>query len=120
MPKIEMSKKYQTISGKSVRIISVDVRSEDMPVVGLIDEGTYESVKTFTKNGKYIGFGTESGMDLIEVKPRIKQTFWFNIYKDPQHTCRHMSKKDADKWKSSERLACVKVEIDCEEGEGLP
>jgi len=62
---------------------------------------------------------------LVEVKPRIKKTLWMNIY-ETDNCFIWPRKSDADL--SAEvtkvdqgycRLACVKVEIYCEEGEGL-
>ena len=53
--------------------------------------------------------------DLIEVKPRIKRAVWLALY--PLDDVRIVS----DDCTAVEKgcLACVKVEIDCEEGEGL-
>ena len=55
--------------------------------------------------------------DLIEVRPRHKRTVWLNIFED----CAGVwdSKKDANKYAIRERLACIKVDLDFEEGEGL-
>ena len=55
--------------------------------------------------------------DLIEVKPRIKRTIWLSIYEDC--TLSSSSKEEADHYDGDDRLACIKVEIDVEEGEGL-
>ena len=59
-------------------------------------------------------------LKLIEVKPRIKRTVWLNVWPDSVEACK--SKETADRisfGSVSKRLACVMVEIDCEEGEGL-
>lgn len=55
-------------------------------------------------------------LNLIEVKPRIKREYWANIY--DIGISHHYTKEQAD-MHSNRRIACVKVEIDCEEGEGL-
>ncbi len=58
--------------------------------------------------------------DLVEVKPRIKRTYWVNVFNTPKGVgFLHVTKADADGYRNSPRLACVKIEIDCEEGEGL-
>lgn len=61
--------------------------------------------------------------DLIEVKPRIRRTVWLNVYDDKFVGLYH-NRENADEDikylpSSFNRLACVKVEIDVEEGEGL-
>ena len=66
--------------------------------------------------------------DLIEVKPRIKKTVWINVYEDC--TSIHSTKYFADVHyrscgladfhdRGGGRLACVKVELNVYEGEGL-
>ena len=53
-------------------------------------------------------------MDLVEVKPRVKKTMWLSLYPNGVvWFCTEDSKVGDD------CLARVKVEIDCEEGEGL-
>jgi len=61
--------------------------------------------------------GNHSG-DLIEVKPRIKQKVWVNVYPDHCLGAYH-EKKHADEMAAPHRIGCVQVEIDIEEGEGL-
>ena len=63
-------------------------------------------------------------LDLIEVKPRIKRTFWVNVYEKTGTI--HNTKERANYLSNvlpldepDGRIACVKVEIDYEEGEGL-
>ena len=78
------------------------------------------NVDVWKKNGKYFP-RHDSSMDLVEVKPRIKRTYWFNIYENSRHDTFAVGTRElADKWDHpNRRLACVKVEIDCEVGEGL-
>lgn len=50
--------KIVTRDGKEVRIVCFNVRHNNFPIVGLIDEGNYESAESFSKNGEYsIGDG---------------------------------------------------------------
>lgn len=56
--------------------------------------------------------------DPIEVKPRIKRTVWINVYEDGVHGLYGVNDAGALLCGKS-RIACVKIEIDCEEGEGL-
>lgn len=57
--------KIVTRDGKEVRIVCFNVRHNNYPIVGLIDEGNYESAESFSKNGEYsIGDG-ELDCDLL-------------------------------------------------------
>lgn len=57
--------KIVTRDGKEVRIVCFNVRHNNYPIVGLIDEGDYESAESFSKNGEYsIGDG-ELDCDLL-------------------------------------------------------
>jgi hypothetical protein len=52
------------------------------------------------------------------VKPRIKREVWVNVY--PHCIGDGMETKElADMKARLDRIACVKLIIDCEEGEGL-
>jgi hypothetical protein len=60
--------------------------------------------------------------DLIEVKPRIKREVWVNVYPETSHMYSYdvyHTKDAADRHGGKDRIACVRIEIDCEEGEGL-
>lgn len=45
--------KIVTRDGKEVRIVCFNVRHDYYPIIGLIDEGDYESAESFSKNGSY-------------------------------------------------------------------
>lgn len=119
---ISKDKQYKTRDGREVRIYATDGWGEQ-PVQGAIRDGDKWKLHTWHMDGMF-GYDCafESAADLIEVKPRIKRTFWINLY--PDRTCAdrlHITKEYADIAADPKvkRLACVKVEIDCEEGEGL-
>lgn len=61
--------------------------------------------------------------DLVEVKPRIKKTVWVNVYNLPtdlpNEIILHPTRDKADKCAGEDRIACLKLELDFEEGEGL-
>ncbi len=57
--------------------------------------------------------------NLIEVKPRIKREVWVNLYPHLLSDCVYNDKQTADARAGHARTACVKLLIDCEEGEGL-
>ncbi len=112
---IELGKQYKTRDGREVRIYAVD-GSGSLPVHGAIKNTYGWEPYQWIKDGRsYLKDGPE---DLIEVKPRIQREVWVNVY--PWGVSHAYESKDvADEGKGGDRIACVKVVIDCEEGEGL-
>jgi hypothetical protein len=116
---IDKTKTYRTRDGREVRIYAVD-GSIEYPVHGAVSvDGQWECL-VWRMDGRLGGYiGTET--DLIEVKPRIKREVWVNVY--PTHvSVTYEEKADADNAAYqlvNRRIACVKLTIDCEEGEGL-
>jgi len=107
---INKDKTYRTRDGREVRIYATD-GSHPFVIHGAYRVGTNWISCLWLRDGFHEFI---SNVDLIEVKPRIKRTVWINVYDHgvtvyetpiPQRInlprCR------------------VKVEIDCEEGEGL-
>ena len=115
---ISMDKEYRTRDGREVRVLCVDRKHAVYTVIGLItlNDGN-EFLETFTRDGRN-DTRVEHAADLIDVKPRIVRDIWINVYPDCTGFCRQ-SKEDADSAASNDRIACVKVTIDCEHGEGL-
>ena len=109
---IDLNKKYRTKDGCEVRIYAID-GTETTSVHGAIKGENGWFITTWRADG----ISSFPDYDLVEVKPRIKKTVWINVYEDG--TSIHSTKDFADMHNYSGRLACVKVEIDCEEGEGL-
>jgi hypothetical protein len=118
MIKIEMGREYRTQDGYEVRIYATDGG-------GLFS--VHGAVKKPT-GGWWIVSWTEFGevternpmgayYKLIEVKPRIKCDVWVNVYKS--FLSSHNSKTEADMYAAADRIACVKLTIDVEEGHGL-
>jgi len=119
-PLIDISKQYRTAKDDEVIIYSVNGGGK-YPVHGAIQHHDRWVMTCWTEFGGNINSGdNETLFDLVEVKPRIKRTVWFNVYPKPQGlTAGCSSKEQADAMQVGNRIACVKVEIDCEEGEGL-
>jgi hypothetical protein len=136
---IELGKQYRTRDGREVRIYAVDGGGR-FPVHGAVklNDGTWRQ-EEWTLTGSYNGesshghtiahhlaYNGESShghtiahrLDLIEVKPRIQREVWVNVY--PNGTSRSFEEKRfADEYAMDHRIACVKLVIDCEGGEGL-
>lgn len=118
---IDPNKQYRTRDGREVRIYATD-GGGPYPVHGaykMMGEwyGSY-----WTASGRFDQSSgcVDTGTDLIEVKPRIQREVWVNVY--PEWLSNDMawpSEKEADEGAAPDRIACVRLTIDCEEGEGL-
>lgn len=117
---ISKDKTYRTRDGREVRIYATDGYT-NFPVHGAVKQEEGWMPLQWRKEGFWDPTG--HGLDLIEVKPRIKRSFWVNLYNGSNRSGLFDAKADAnlaDKQTSlGVRIACVKVEIDCEKGEGL-
>ena len=111
---IDKSTQYRTRDGREVRIYATDGR-KDSEVHGAVKNECGWHHAVWDINGS--AFGTPTCADLIERKPRIKREVWFNVY--PGYVSAHTCKEDATACSLQNRIACVKLTIDCEEGEGL-
>jgi hypothetical protein len=120
---IELGKKYRTRDGCEVRIYAVDGGGR-FPVHGATkqNDGTWrqeEWTLTGSYNGEKDGHAIPHDLDLIEVKPRIQREVWVNVYPNGVDDELWFTKEVADQQALTGRIACVKLTIDCEEGEGL-
>lgn len=115
---IDINKTYRTRDGRAVRILATDLKGTNYPVLAVIaNQAGVESAYTFSQRGNYGPDVQKHENDLVEVKPCIKRTVWLNVY--PDCTLLVEVKENVDKYAYRDRIACVKVEIDVEEGEGL-
>ena len=116
---IDIKKQYRTRQGEEVRIYATD-GDEDMPVHGAILTKHGWKVNSWARDGKWCPNMTDK-VDLIEVKPRIKIDRWVNVYDDGHVSLPYETEQKAHSWSggSAKRIACVKLTIDVEEGEGL-
>ena len=115
---IDIKKKYRTRDGREVRIYATDGEHGEL-VHGAVKhkEHGWQSWIWFA-DGHFLD-GEKNPLDLIEVRPRHKRTVWINMYGTGivGETC--SSKQHADLAAACYRIACIKVELDFEEGEGL-
>lgn len=118
---ISKDKTYRTRDGREVRIYATDGGCGGA-IHGAVDVGS-------PSEPSWIGMQwTEIGMvmglmgnrhDLIEVKPRRKRTVWINVYSDTREVSAWPTRIHADKIAAVNRIACIEVDLDFEEGEGL-
>jgi hypothetical protein len=115
---ISKDKTYRTRDGREVRIYATD-GGGDYPVHGAaLGSDGWRQLMWLPSGKSYFENFDEKPTDLIEVKPRIQRTVWLNVY-DNEVISLFVVKEKADSMALEGRIACVKVEIDCEEGEGL-
>ena len=113
---IDPSKTYRTRQGQEVRIYAVD-GDEEMPIHGAILTKHGWKVNSWARDGKWCP-NMSDGVDLIEVKPRIKREVWVNVYPF-RNGVPSENKAYVDAHRGEDCIACVKLVIDCEEGHGL-
>jgi hypothetical protein len=113
---IDINKQYRTRDGREVRIYATD-GVMPRPVHGAVKssyDSTWHSFQ-WHEDGRLVHNVLAVDLsDLIEVRPRHKRTVWVNVYPDEVFTHHHQripNRKD--------RIACIKVDLDFEEGEGL-
>jgi len=115
---ISKDKTYRTRDGREVRIYATD-GAEAWPVHGAVKLGHQWFMREWTEHGMAaLQERCVTDLDLFEVKPRHKRTVWLNVYADKSGDY-SQARSIADCMAGPNRIACVKVEIDCEEGEGL-
>lgn len=113
---IELSKTYKTRDGREVRIYAVDGGGVH-PIHGAIKMDGGWSYSLWTASGSVHLDNYVSGSDLIEVKPRIRRKVWVNV--NPHGVHGFATREYADYHANDNRIACVEIEIDVEEGHGL-
>ncbi len=119
MTKVELGKQYKLRNGTEARVYAVDGIG-DYPVHGAVLNEHGWIIRTWREDGRcwMSGHSRDEPYDLIEVRPRIQREVWLNVYKGKLCTG-YPDKEESDRAASYDRIACVKVVIDCEEGEGL-
>jgi len=115
---ISKDKQYRTRNGREVRIYATDGCRAKVHGAMLIDEGWEH--RSWMSDGR-IQLCQEHEFDLIEVRPRHKLMVWMNV-SAKGGAIGYQTKELADEWEklaNHRRIACIKVELDFEEGEGL-
>ena len=117
---IDINKTYRTRDGREVRIYATDGAADGIhgAIHGAIKNERGWICTIWNKNGSWMNTG-ECDIDLIEVRPRHKRTVWLNVYLNGALPEACGSKEHADRNAGCNRTACIKIELDFEEGEGL-
>lgn len=117
---ISKDKQYRTRDGREVRIYATDAGIGKNLIHGATHDDDFGWVPhVWLPDGKH---ECDSSICLVEVKPRHKRTVWLNVYEADNTECvgsAYMTARDAYKAAAVTRIACIKVDLDFEEGEGL-
>ena len=114
---IDNNKTYRTRDGREVRIYATDGGGY-WPIHGAIQLSCSGWAQASWDNDGN-AFGSFHRDNLIEVRPRHKRTVWLNLYGSGVVPEACSSKERADLAAACGRIACIKVELDFEEGQGL-
>lgn len=121
MTYIELGRKYRTREGREVRIYAVDSGGKN-PVHGAtLEVGGKWVMRMWYANGIWDSTREETGLDLVEVREKHKRTVWVNVYKDGWIGDIYLNKTEAEVNREElyQIAACLKVELEYEDGEGL-
>ena len=109
---IDINKKYQTRDGREVRIYATDAGGPKKTVHGAVKEKDGWYMLAWSKNG--VVSNIDRNLDLIEVRPRHKRTVWLHVWNGGT-----VCATEESYYVPAGRIACIKVELDFAEGEGL-
>lgn len=122
---IDINKKYRLRNGWEARIYATDGAGGSIHGAYKHPEHEWVAV-TWYPGGKWRYTLEDNSYDLVEAKPRIKTTVWLNIEPNGKvvtaYPSREMANFNAHRSNfglHKSRIACVRVEIDVEEGHGL-
>ena len=112
---IDINKKYRTRRGDEVRIYATD-GSGEKPIHGAFFDTFVKGwiSLVWTEHGKVDRCLRVQPLDLIEVRPRHKRTVWLHVFENST-----VCATEEAYYEITNRIACIKIELDFEEGEGL-
>jgi hypothetical protein len=117
-PAVDWSKPLQQRSGERARLLGTLNGVPDKYVCA-IESGEGECVESFFESGSMltkVAMGHDS--DIINTPERIERDVWLTLYRSGDISTdetEEAAKANRDK----DRVACVRVQIDCNVGEGL-
>lgn len=118
---IDFTKPVYTRDGRRVTIFGTDFDADaNFPVRGTVEGERPKTMRSWQSSGKYVGDGALAPLDLTNEQPRIKLTAYVNIYKqaDGRYLLGGINYSPQLSGHPSQ-VACVKVDLDFVEGEGL-
>ena len=116
---ISKDKQYRTRDGREVRIYATD-GGGDYPVHGaMLGHDGWQHFMWRVNGKSYFDDFDDKPTDIAECKPRIKRTVWLNVYDNEVIHGGWRTKEEAQGYHEKNRIACLKLDLDFEEGEGL-
>lgn len=117
---IDINKTYRTRDGREARIYATDGRG-GTAIHGAIKLSSGDWLQESWWSSGQLLTSLQSDSDLIEVRPRHKRTVWLIVW-----SSNYIQVMNTPEWQISTSgrsgevpYACVKIELDYEEGEGL-
>lgn len=110
-----MSKKYQTKSGLSARIICTDRCDKDYPIVALVKISEKNEMAKYYTNDLKFYITENSDYDLVEIKDKLQKEVSFIVYSDGAISAYAPETGPCD----GNKIAKFKRMITWEDGEGL-
>ena len=113
------SRKVVTREGRSVRILCVDKKGGDLPIIALIQQCTKDNeiLSTFTKEGKWSTTLEKHPNDLLFAPE--KHEGWINIYRNTtgvsSGTVLYDSREDAEKIGKADGYYMTTAKVEWEE-----
>lgn len=118
MKQLDLTKPVQTCDGRPVRILCTDAAGE-YPVVGIEIDGEKDTVRRWTKDGRFATYSRgPHSHDLINTPVKRRITGWLNVYPDGEAYFNE-HRDDADREADASRIACIHIDIEYTEGDGL-
>ena len=113
---IDFTKPVQNRIGQPVTILTTTRRHPLYPVVGMVED---KDLVLYTDEGRCFADGREHDLDLMNVPVKHTREVWVNMYPEKTDLVGHKTRRIADDFASSDRIACIPITIEFEEGEGL-
>lgn len=117
---IDWSRPVRTRDGREVRIYDANV-GQEFNIHGAINLGGSSGweVRQWLNDGRIVG-RLDLPSDLVNVPRRVKVDCWLNVFDNGVFCGPWTTKREADMGLGAEfRIACIHVEREVEEGEGL-
>lgn len=122
---IDFTKPVQTRDGRRVQIFSHDGGTA-YPILGAVESPAAQgrpghwNLQRWTPEGRFHADTPQPINDLVNTPRHIQRTVWVNVFSEYVGQG-WGSKDDADRLGggAAGRLACIPIQIDCQEGEGL-
>jgi len=115
--KIDPTKQYRIRDGLEWRFLEFRGVGDEEMLVGAVrsSNGGWDFCTHFPSGRA--SKARDTPLDLIEVRPRIRRKVWINV--NPWGHTVHADHALANTAAAGERIACLEVTLDYEEGQGL-